>query len=60
MRQVALLAAGLFCLGPVLAGGPPSVYGVDAPELARLGKYSVGVRTLYLVQRGAEAVTTVR
>jgi predicted dienelactone hydrolase len=30
--------------------GPPSVPGVDAPELARLGQYAVGVRTLALVE----------
>jgi predicted dienelactone hydrolase len=33
------------------AEGPPSVPGIDAPELARLGQYAVGVRTLSLVQR---------
>ncbi len=33
---------------PVLADGPPSRYGVDAPELAHLGRYAVGVRTLHL------------
>lgn len=31
------------------AEAPPSVFGVDAPELARLGAFSVGVRTLSLV-----------
>ena len=30
--------------------GPPSVFGVDAPELARIGPASVGVRTLTLVE----------
>jgi predicted dienelactone hydrolase len=30
---------------------PPSVPGIDAPELARLGQYSVGVRTLSFVER---------
>jgi len=29
---------------------PPSVFGVDAPELARVGAFSVGVRTLSLVE----------
>jgi len=32
------------------AEGPPSIPGIDAPELARLGQYAVGVRTLSLVQ----------
>jgi predicted dienelactone hydrolase len=30
------------------ADEPPSRYGVDAPELARLGPYAVGFRTLHL------------
>ena len=34
------------------AGEPPSRYGVDAPELAPLGNFAVGVRTLHLVQHG--------
>jgi predicted dienelactone hydrolase len=40
-------------LTPCLAGptGPPSEFGVDAPELARLGTSAVGVRTLALVER---------
>jgi predicted dienelactone hydrolase len=32
-------------------GPPPSVPGIDAPELARLGSYAVGVRTIALVER---------
>ena len=33
------------------ADTPPSVFGVDAPELARLGPFSVGLRTLSFVDR---------
>lgn len=33
------------------AGTPPSVFGVDAPELARPGPFGVGFRTLPLVER---------
>jgi len=33
---------------PAFAAEPPSRYGTDAPELAHLGSYSVGVRTLHL------------
>ena len=33
------------------AADPPSRFGVDAPELARLGTFAVGVRTLHLVAR---------
>jgi len=38
------------------AAGPPSQFGVDAPELARLCELGVGVRTLALVQRNQEEV----
>jgi predicted dienelactone hydrolase len=51
MRKLVLLAI-VCCVGPVLAGEPPSRYGVDAPELAHLGDHAVGVKTLHLVQRG--------
>src|SRR5690242_11583450 len=33
------------------AEAPPSPFGVDAPELARLGSFSVGIRTLSFVER---------
>jgi predicted dienelactone hydrolase len=49
---MALLAIAVCCVGPVLAGAPPSRYGVDAPELAHLGDSAVGVRTIHLVQHG--------
>src|SRR6202035_4769974 len=52
MRRLALLAIAVCCVGPALAGGPPSRYGVDAPELAGLGDYAVGVKTLHFEQRG--------
>src|SRR5450631_4083297 len=51
MRKMLLLAIVFGC-GPALAGDPPSRFGVDAPELARLGDQAVGVRTLHLVQHG--------
>jgi predicted dienelactone hydrolase len=35
---------------PAWASDPPSVFGVDAPELARLGEFAVGVRTLHLIE----------
>ena len=52
MRKIVLLAIVVSCAGAVLAGEPPSRFGVDAPELARLGNYAVGVKTLHLVQHG--------
>ena len=52
MRQMILLATLAFWVAPVLAGEPPSRYGIDAPELAHLGNFAVGVKTLHLVQRG--------
>jgi predicted dienelactone hydrolase len=33
-----------------LADQPPSQFGVDAPELARLGEFAVGVRTIELTE----------
>ncbi len=48
-RPIALIAVLLVSVH-VFAGEPPSRYGVDAPELARLGPYAVGVRTLQLRQ----------
>jgi predicted dienelactone hydrolase len=55
-RGKAKLAALIFAFAwvvPCLAGtsGPPSQFGIDAPELARLGSSAVGVRSLVLVQR---------
>src|SRR6202166_3586313 len=50
--QKMLLLAIVFGCGPALAGDPPSRFGVDAPELARLGDQAVGVKTLHLVQHG--------
>ena len=47
-RSIALIL--LFVSIPVFADGPPSRYGVDAPELARLGPYAVGIRTLQLIE----------
>jgi len=46
-RTIALIVI-LSASMPVFADGPPSRYGVDAPELAHLGRYAVGVRTLHL------------
>src|SRR5882724_6180733 len=51
MRRILLLAM-VCCAAPVVAGEPPSRYGVDAPELAPLGDQAVGVKTLHLVQHG--------
>jgi predicted dienelactone hydrolase len=50
------LAFGLLGACPAGAAGPPSQFGLDAPELARLGELAVGVRTLALVQRKQEEV----
>jgi len=43
---VLFLPAGLLCA----ADAPPSRFGPDAPELAHLGEFAVGVRTLHLVE----------
>jgi predicted dienelactone hydrolase len=49
MRRMVMLAIVL-TWGQALAAEPPSRYGVDAPELARLGDHEVGIKTLHLVQ----------
>ena len=50
--QGALIALAAL-VAPVLAvAAPPSVPGIDAPELARLGADSVGYRTLILTHKG--------
>ena len=43
-----LAASGLPGVSAACGADPPSRVGVDAPELARLGPYAVGVRTLEL------------
>ncbi len=50
MRPPIALIAMLLVSVQAFATAPPSRYGVDAPELARLGPYAVGVRTLLLRQ----------
>ena len=47
---LAALAAASAGLRLARADVPPSVFGVDAPELARPGPFGVGVRTLPLVE----------
>jgi predicted dienelactone hydrolase len=49
MRGLFLLMIAAWAQGGV-AAEPPSRFGVDAPELAHLGGYAVGVRTLHLSQ----------
>jgi predicted dienelactone hydrolase len=55
MRQL-VLPALLACsavpgwAAPASTGEPPSRFGVDAPELARLGTYAVGFKKVHLVE----------
>ena len=46
-----VVSAALAVLQAHAAERVPSVFGVDAPELARPGQFAVGVRTLFLVER---------
>lgn len=48
-RRICLLILAL-CGGSALAADPPSRPAVDAPELAHLGPFAVGVRLVKLVQ----------
>lgn len=52
MRRIVMLAMIVAGAGTVRAATPPSLYGVDAPELARLGAHAVGIKTLRLIQHG--------
>ena len=47
---VLFLALAVLSAGWAQASGPPSQFGIDAPELARLGTFSVGIRTVALVR----------
>lgn len=53
MRSVlpAILLIGFTACPAAVATEPPSRPGVDAPELARLGAFAVGVRTVTLIHR---------
>jgi predicted dienelactone hydrolase len=48
----ALVVALLYCASAAVAAEPPSRYGVEAPELAHLGRHAVGVRSMHLRQGG--------
>ena len=48
--RITLLAVSCIAADAATAGEPASRFGVDAPELARLGPYAVGVRSLVLRQ----------
>lgn len=48
--SILLAAICLMAAAAAAADEPPSRFGVDAPELAALGEFSVGVRTIYLVE----------
>ncbi len=52
LRCAALLVGAPLLLEAAPAAVPPSQSGVDAPELARLGAFDVGYKTLRLVQPG--------
>ena len=50
MRRV--IASMLILLGAPIHASPPSVPGADAPELAALGAYGVGFRSITFTHRG--------
>ena len=49
--RMLIVFLGLALAGAARGGDPPSRPGADAPELARLGHFAVGVRTMTLVDR---------
>lgn len=53
---LASVALAAFSVTGLAAEQPPSTFGPDAPELARLGPHAVGVETLTLVQHAQEDV----
>ena len=50
MRNELAVSTLMLAMIPAFAGTIPSRFGVDAPELAPLGRYGVGLRVLHLVQ----------
>jgi predicted dienelactone hydrolase len=50
LASAALLALAVSAAGAAGAREAPSEFGVDAPELAPLGDFGVGVRTIFLVE----------
>jgi predicted dienelactone hydrolase len=46
-----MVLTGVLMNAAAFAGDAPSRFGVDAPQLARLGEFAVGYRTLHLVTR---------
>jgi predicted dienelactone hydrolase len=55
----ALLMLGLVAAAVAVAEEAPSRTGIDAPELAALGQYAVGVRSVTLVDRGQLDLSTI-
>jgi predicted dienelactone hydrolase len=53
MRQLPGLVLGLALVGWAFAEAPPSRPAIDAPELAQLGTFDVGVRTIELTDESA-------
>ena len=65
MMRTLIVAGMVVCAGVLThaaaaaaTADPPSRYGVDAPELAPLGPFAVGYKTLHLVQPGQIDVLT--
>ena len=51
MLRLSIVCIALAIGATALGAEPPSRPGIDAPELARLGRFAVGVRTVTLVDR---------
>ena len=57
LRAICFMFVGLAAARLAVAIEPPSRPGVDAPELAQLGPYAVGVKTITLIDRDQWDVT---
>ena len=52
MLKSIIISATLFAFSPLSATSPPSIPGADAPELAAVGRFPVGVQTVIFTNPG--------
>ena len=52
MLKSIIISASLMTFSPLWAASPPSIPGADAPELAAVGRFPVGVQTVIFTNPG--------